>query len=580
MIKSMKTKYITIALWCTIIGLVGCADYLEFQPKGTLTEEEVLSVENVDNLVTAAYAAIGNDFWNQSITSMWVYSSVRSDDAYKGGGSVQDQFIINQFEQYNLTQADVTAYLPFTWTNLYESISRANFAMTSLNGLTDQEFELKSARMGEMRFLRGHAHFMAKVMWKHIPYVDETLSRDDILTVSNRDLTSDQLWDKIAEDFQFAVDNLPVDQPEVGRANKTAAMAYLAKVRLYQAYEQDDNHNVTTINPTRLNEVLTLTEEVINSGKYSLQPDFGENFLYGYDNGPESIFAVQFSVDDGTSIGRLSMATSLNYSLAPQYGCCWFHLPSQNMVNAFQTDNNGLPMFDTFNDAELTDDDLSPTGVALDPRIDHTIGIAGHPFKYQPDILYSHSWERISALYGGFGNMKEQQAADCPCFRKIGPFYGSSKNIDIIRYADVLLMRAEALIELGRHDEARPLINMLRTRAKNSTTRTKHMDGTDPSNYQISEYIDGVNISWTQENARTAMQWERRLEFAMESPRFFDLVRWGIAAETLNAYLEKEKTRRTFLSSAQFTKGRDEYYPIPQREIDFTKGLYIQNPGY
>jgi hypothetical protein len=176
--------------------------------------------------------------------------------------------------------------------------------------------------------------------------------------------------------------------------------------------------------------------------------------------------------------------------------------------------------------------------------------------------------------------MKEQQAADCPCFRKIGPFYGSSKNIDIIRYADVLLMRAEALIELGRHDEALPLINMLRTRAKNSTTRTKHMDGTDPSNYQISEYIDGVNISWTQENARTAMQWERRLEFAMESPRFFDLVRWGIAAETLNAYLEKEKTRRTFLSSAQFTKGRDEYYPIPQREIDFTKGLYIQNPGY
>ena len=176
--------------------------------------------------------------------------------------------------------------------------------------------------------------------------------------------------------------------------------------------------------------------------------------------------------------------------------------------------------------------------------------------------------------------MKEQQAADCPCFKKIGPFYGSSKNIDIIRYADVLLMRAEALIELGRHDEALPLINMLRTRAANSTGRTKKLDGTDPSNYRISEYVDGVNISWTQENARKAMQWERRLEFAMESPRFFDLVRWGIAEETLNAYLEKEKTRRAFLVSAHFTKGRDEYYPIPQREINFTKGLYIQNPGY
>jgi hypothetical protein len=577
---TMKTKYLSLALCGSLAGLFGCKDFLEFQPKGTLTEQEVLAAENIDNLVTAAYAAIGNDHWDQPITSMWVYGSVRSDDAYKGGGSVQDQFIINQIEQYNLTQPDVTAYLPLTWTNLYESISRANFALKGLNGVSEEEFPEKNVRMGEMRFLRGHSHFIAKIMWKHIPYIDETMSREQILTVSNRDLTSDQLWDKIAEDFQFAVDNLPVDQPEVGRANKISAMAYLAKVRLYQAYEQDDNHNVVAINPARLNEVVQLTEEIMASGKYDLQPDFAENFLYGYDNGPESVFAIQFSISDGTSIGRLSMATSLNYSLAPQYGCCWFHLPSQNMVNAFQTSSEGLPRFDDFNEFELDDDDLTPTGVGVDPRIDHTIGIAGHPFKYQPDILYSHSWERISTLYGSFGNMKEQQAADCPCFQKVGPFFGSSKNIDVIRYADVILWRAEALIELGRHDEALPLINMIRDRAANSTGRTKHADGTDPSNYRISQYVDGVNINWTQDNAREALRWERRLEFAMEGPRFFDLVRWGIAAETLNGYLDKEKTRRTFLSSAQFTKGRDEYYPIPQREIDFTKGLYQQNPGY
>jgi hypothetical protein len=274
------------------------------------------------------------------------------------------------------------------------------------------------------------------------------------------------------------------------------------------------------------------------------------------------------------------MSTSLNYSLAPQYGCCWFHIPSQNMVNAFKTDENGVPMFDTFNEVALTDADLVSDGARVDPRIDHTVGIQDHPFKYQSDVFYDHSWERISALYGGFGNMKEQQAADCPCFKKIGPFYGSSKNIDIIRYADVLLWQAEALIELGRHNEALPLINMLRARAKNSTVRTKYADGSDPSNYLIEEYVDGVNIDWTQENARIAMQWERRLEFAMESPRFFDLVRWGIAAETLNAYITVERTRKAFLSSAQFTKGRDEYLPIPQREIDFTKGLYVQNPGY
>ena len=407
-------------------------------------------------------------------------------------------------------------------------------------------------RQGEMRFLRGHLHFVLKVLFKNVPYIDETLTDEEIVTVSNDVLTNDQLWEKIAEDFQFAVDKLPETQPgEPGRANKLSAKAYLAKVRLYQAYTQDENHNVTGIDAAKLNEVVTLTSDVINSGKYQLQPDFGENFLDGYDNGPESIFAIQYSINDGTSIGRLSMSTSLNYSLAPQYGCCWFHSASQNMVNAFGTDAGGLPKFNTFNDVALTDADLTPTGATIDPRIDHTIGIQGHPFKYQPDVLYDHSWERVPALYGGFGNMKEQQAADCPCFKKVGPFYGSSKNIDIIRYADVLLWKAEALIELGRHAEALPLINEVRTRAKNSTGRTKHANGTNPSNYRISEY---TNASWTQDYARTALQWERRLEFAMEGPRLFDLVRWGICCGNIECLSRQRKNQKSIPGKCSFYK--------------------------
>ncbi len=578
----MKINYKTIFLVFGILLLgYSCSDqFLDIKPQGTLAKDDVLKVESLEALCTAAYAATGNDFWDGPITSMWVYGSVRSDDAYKGGGSVQDQFIINQFEQYNLTVPEVTNYLPITWTRLYYGISRANFAIVGLTKASDAEFPLKNVRIAEMRFLRAHFHFVGKLIWKSIPYIPETASNEEILKISNAELTNDQLYDKIAEDFQFAIANLPETQSQKGRANKLAAKAYLAKLRLYQAYTQNETHAVTGINSAKLNEVVSLTGDVISSGKYSLQPDFAENFLYGYDNGPESIYAIQFSINDGTSIGRLSMATSLNYSLAPQYGCCWFHMPSQNMVNAFKTDANGLPMFDTFNDVSLTDADLVTNGAKVDPRIDHTVGIVDHPFKYQPNIPYSHSWERISALYGGFGNMKEQQAASCPCFKKVGPFYGSSKNIDIIRYADVLLMRAEALIELGREGEALPLINMVRQRAKNSRERTKKMDGSYPSNFNISDYVPGTNIQWTKENARKALQWERRLEFAMESPRFFDLVRWGIAEQTLNAYLTVEKTRRSFLSSAKFTKGRDEYYPIPQREIDFTKGLYKQNPGY
>lgn len=576
-------KYFSIFLAAGLSLLFSCKGYLDVQPQGALTPEQVATPETVDGLVTAAYAGIGNDVFTGSITSMWVYGSVRSDDAYKGGGSVDDLGEFNTYEQYVTTVATNNGSVfgfPSTWTTAYAAISRINFALKSLNGLTDDQFPNKQLRLGEMRFLRGHLYFLMKVMFNYFPWVDEVATNDEILTISNRQYTSDELWNKIAEDFQFAIDNLPPSQSEPGRANQIAAKAYLAKTRLYQAYVQDENHNVTSINAQYLNDVVDLTTEVINSGQYHLNDDFAKNFLYGYDNGPESIFAIQYSINDGTTFGRISESTGLNYSLAPQYGCCWFHIPSQNMVNAFQTTAAGIPNFDHFNDVALGDDDLTPTGITVDPRIDHTIGLQGHPFKYQPDVIYDHGWERAAAIYGGFGNMKEEQAATCPCFKKQGPFYGSSVNIDILRYADVLLWKAEALIQLNRQNEALPLINEIRTRAANSTGMTRFANGDAPSNYHISNYIDGTNISWTKDNAWKALQWERRLEFAMESPRFFDLVRWGIAAEVLNDYLDVERTRHPFLTNAEFIKNRNEYFPIPQREIDFTKGLYIQNPGY
>jgi hypothetical protein len=170
--------------------------------------------------------------------------------------------------------------------------------------------------------------------------------------------------------------------------------------------------------------------------------------------------------------------------------------------------------------------------------------------------------------------MKEQQAPDCSCYVKEGPFVGTSKNVDFIRYADVLLWKAEALIQLNRWDEALPLINQVRNRAAASTQRP--IDAGAADIYAISPYSSFPSKDY----ALKALMFERRLEFAMEGHRWYDLVRWGIAEETLNAYLAEEKTKRDFLANAQFTAGRDEYYPIPQREIDFTGGLYVQNPGY
>jgi hypothetical protein len=555
-----------------LITIGSCKKALDYTPTGVVSSEDLKTPQAVEGLVTAAYAAIGNGDMIGHIYSNWVYGSVRSDDAYKGGGGTGDQGWVDDMEHYITVRPTMDAFVPRTWKNLFKSISRANVALRAINSLTDAEYPNKKIRTGELRFLRAHSYFTMKRLYKNIPIFDETATEEDISAVSNT-LSNDESWNVIAADFQYAVDNLPVTQTELGRANKLSAQAYLAKVRLYQAYEQDDKHHVTTINQTRLQEVITLTEAVVASGKYSLNPDIANNFLAETENGPESIFAIQFTINDGTAVGRLSFEDGTTYpSGAPQYGCCGFHAPSQNMVNAFTTNAEGLPNFDTFNNsiADLTNG-------TFDVRLDHTVGIEGHPYKYDNTKPFSNSWVRDPGVYGNFHAMREEQLSTSGSYYKLGPFMGTAKNYDVLRYDDVLLMLAEAYIETGQQLRALPLINQLRERAAQSTGRLKKLDGTFPTRYNVKPYT-GAN--WTQQYARKAMQWERRLEFATEGSRFFDLVRWGIAEPTLNAYLTVEKTRRTFLATARFTAGRDEYLPIPQAEITFTNGLYKQNPGY
>ena len=310
----MKRIPLKMLVVTTILLVTGCKEFLDTEPKGTLTATALLTPDRADALVTAAYASIGNDVFTGPITSMWIYGSVRSDDAYKGGGSISDLGEYNAYEQYNLiepTNLNSDLGFPNTWKTAYAAISRANFALKTLSQMTVANFPNKAVRQGEARFLRGHLHFLLKVLFKNIPYIDETLSDDDILTVSNVQYTNDESWNKIAGDFQFAIDNLPVKQPEVGRANQLAAKAYLAKLRLYQAYEQDAAHKVTGINQARLAEVVKLTGDVISSGAYQLNDDFAKNFLYGFDNGPESVFAIQYSINDGTSFGRISQSTGI-----------------------------------------------------------------------------------------------------------------------------------------------------------------------------------------------------------------------------------------------------------------------------
>jgi hypothetical protein len=568
----MNKKYIPACIASAILFFGSCKKQLDYTPTGVLSSSELTSPTAVEGLVTAAYAGIGNGDMTGPIYSMWAYGSVRSDDAYKGGGGTGDVGEVDALEHYNLVTPTMDFFVSRTWKNLFKSLSRANVALRAVNNLSEADFPEKKSRLAELKFLRAHSYFTMKLLYKNIPQFDETATSEDILQVSN-DLSWEESWNKIAADFQFAVDNLPETQIQTGRPNKYAAQAYLAKLRLFQAYEQNEKHQVTNINKTRLQEVVQLCQSVIASGKYALAADIADNFLPETENGSESIFAIQFTINDGTTAGRLNYEDGLNYPHgAPQYGCCGFHAASQNLVNAYTTDARGLPNFTTFNNSIAN---LNTTTV--DVRLDHTVGIDGHVYKYDNTKLFSNSWVRDPGVYGNFHTMRNQQLATSSSYFKNGPFMGVAKNYDILRYDEILLIQAEAYIELGQPDKALPLINQIRARAAASTGRLKKLDGSFASKYNVQPYsVTG----WTQDYARTALRWERRLEFATEGQRFFDLVRWGIAAQVLNDYISIEKARRTFLATAVFTAGRDEYLPIPQSEITFTKGLYKQNPGY
>lgn len=575
----------TTTLWSALLlssllaGTTGCTDFLDSsKPKGILSQEEVSTPENIDNMVISAYAymATGEDM--NSSFQLWQLGNVRSDDAYKGGANTEDGSHMYYAEIENGLTADLWMFDDL-WYRLYCGVNRANDALRILDQVDEKTFPQKEERTAEMRFIRGHFMFKLKELFKYVPVIDENVPEDvdAYRKISNRQYTNDELWQKVADDFQYAYDHLPATQlTDKGRPTKAAAAAYLAKTYLFKAYHQDNEktNEVTSVNEADLRKVIQYTAPAIYSeGGFGLEDDFAYNFLPGqYENGRESVWAIQYSQDDGTKYGNLNFAYELT---APQgIGCCDFNKPSQNLVNAFKTDAKGLPEYGSYN----TENYNSATD-NVDPRLFHTVAMPGFPYKYNPDVEYTEAWARSPSVYGYYASMKENVDKDCDCLKKNGPYFANSKNWIVLRYADVLLMRAEAEVELaglgaqdGNLEDARAIVNRLRTRAANSTTLIFDYK----AHYKTGTYDN----AWTVDEARTAVRWERRLELAMECGRFFDLVRWGVADQVMNAYYGSEKNRRSYLNEAYFTKNKNEYCPIPQKQINYSKGVYIQNCGW
>lgn len=575
-------KSIYIGALALSLLTASCSDFLDKQtPQGVLTDEQVKSSQYVDNLVISAYAVwISAEDINSSF-SMWNYD-VRSDDAYKGGNGTSDGDVFHQLE---ISQGILTTNWNISdmWQRLYNGISRVNTAIALLDETDEATYPLKSERIAEMKFLRAYGHFLLKRLYKNIPFImDEHLTTAQYNELSNRQYSNDEGWQLIIDDLEEAYKTLPVTQADKGRPTKAAAAAFLTKVYLYKAYHQDDpnTNEVTSINKDDLAKVVEYSDPAIyTAGGYGLESDFHNNFRpeEQYENGKESIWAMQYSKNDGTKYGNLNWSYGLIVPNIPGVtdGGCDFYKPSQNLVNAYRTSADGLPLLDTYNQKDYD----KGTDYA-DPRLFLTVGMPGLPYEFNPKYIMDNSaaWSRSNGLYGHYVTLKQNVDPDLVGSYLIkGSWWGTSENRIVFRYADVLLERAEALVQLndGRIPEAISLVNQLRQRAKQSTSVIANYQ----HDYGVKMNIATYKGNYDQTQALKIVKMERRLEMGMECERFFDLVRWGEADKVLNKYYAEEANDCSIYTAAHFTKNKNEYLPIPYAQIAASNGHYTQNIG-
>ena len=577
----MNTKNILyIGLVCCGLTLSSCSSFLDDQvPQGTLTQDEVKDPKYVDNVILSAYAGLVTIEDMNSSFSLWNYDT-RSDDAYVGGANDNDG---GEFHVMEKAKGIMTTDWPYSdiWNRFYKYLSRVSLSLDMLSE-ADQGNATIQQRTAEMKFLRAYGHFQLKRLFKNIPFVNRLhMTEDDYNNLSNTEYTNDQAWQQIINDLEDAYKVLPVTQADKGRPTKAAAAAFLAKVYLYKAYHQDDtkSHKVTSINEAELKKVIEYTDPSIYSG-YGLESDLHNNFRpeEQFENGKEAIWSIQYSKNDGTTYGNLNFAYRLIVPCVQGIldSGCDFYKPSINLVNAYRTNADGLPLVD----ATAADYEVG-SSQTVDPRLFETVGVPGTPYMFNDNFMMSKTknWGRGNGDYGYNVSLKhnvDPALLDKYLFNADNQL-ASSMNRIVFRYADVLLMRAEAYAQLGQTGQAIDLVNQVRDRAiglVNASVVSRYA-----SKFNVHYAIKRYNGTYSKEEAINIVKTERRLELAMESERFFDLVRWGDAAQVINKFYNEESKKLNFLSGAQFTADKNEYLPIPDKQYSASNGHYTQNIG-
>ena len=591
--KKYNLKHIMPVVLSFLVILYACdKSYLEVPAAGALSQDVLANKIGVEALLVGAYslldgqgssAGTSNGPWATS-SSNWVYGSVAGGDAHKGSDP-GDQNLITPIEQWNATASN--AYLDQLWQQRFDGVQRANETLRVMKKAKDISAADITRITAEARFLRAHYHFDLAKFFGNIPYIDETISyAAGNFLVPNGGVAA--ALAKIEADMAYAYANLPATSSTgVGRANKWAAAAYLGKIYMFQKKFTEAKAIFTTV----------IASGVTNNGvKYALLPKFGDVFDPAKKNGSEHVFSVQMTVNDGTGAANANAGDALNFPYGGQTGCCGFFQPSFTLANIYKVDANGLPMLnDEFftnplktdqginSDQPYTPDSTTP----LDPRIDWTIGRRGIPYL-DWGIMPGSNWVRDQGTAGPYEPLKH-------LFRKaqIGIFTDNSSwtngftanNYPLIRFADVLLLAAEAEVETGGLEKAREYVNLVRARASNPAGFVGPANNAglvSPANYQIKTYT----AAWTDAAvARKAVRFERRLELAMEGHRFSDLTRWGQGVTELNTYAVKEaELGYGQIKGSTYKAGKSEYLPIPQTQIDKSvkdgKSVLTQNPGY
>jgi starch-binding outer membrane protein, SusD/RagB family len=573
----MKKINIIILSITLLLGVFACKDgFLEVPATGSLSQAQLTGTAGLEGGLISAYAQLSGLGSYASGPSNWVWGSIRGGDANKGTdpGDFSDINPIQRFE-YSPT-------LPFSgevYQGHFEGVARANSILALLKKATADVKPADIARMAaEARFLRGHFYFQLKRNFNKVPYVDESLN----LTNGIDKVKNDQdLWPKIEADFKAAYDGLPETSSALGRANKWAAASYLAKTYMFQKKFADAK---------ALFDLIIANGKTTGGKKYALLPKYSDLYRVANDNNAESIFAVQATVKSGNG-NNANSDLQLNFIQGVDPGtCCGFFQPTFEFVNSFRTDASGFPLLDgsynttanaVKNDMGLKSDQaFVPDAGNLDPRLDHSVGRRGIPFmdwgnhsgasmiRNQPN---AGPYSPKKYLY-----TKAEKAGGQTETGGWGHQTYNGYNVTIIRFADVLLMAAEAEIEVGSLAKALEYTNLVRNRAANAADFVQD-GGKAAANYKIAPYASFPDKAF----ATKAVRFERRIELGMEGYRFYDLVRWGEDVDAINKYLKYDQVLLPGAFGGASYLAKHAIMPIPQSQIDLIGAdILKQNDGY